>query len=90
MPLNQYLQEDDVNFAFLLLVGDLDYMHQSTNSSPSPDQPGHGSCVTTAMPMWTVDPRSRKIINDAHEALQFNHLPVLCDIRARLLFSVCN
>ena len=74
----------------LLLTGDIDYMQQSFNSSPSLDQPGHVSCVSTAMPMCTMDPRARHVINGAHVALLFNELPVSCDVRARILSSTCN
>ena len=52
MPLNQDLQEDEVSLTSLLLVGDLDYVCQSSTSSPSTDQPGHGS---------SVDPRALAI-----------------------------
>ena len=37
--------------------------------------------------MRNMDPRARQIINEAYESSQFNQLPALCDIRARLLFS---
>ena len=40
--------------------------------------------------MWTLDPRSRQIINDACALFGFNPLPVLHDFRARVLFSVFN
>ena len=90
VPLNQDLQEDDVSLANSLTAGVLDSMCQSTYSSPSPGQPDHGSFVLTAMPMWTMDPRARQNINEACELLQFNRLPVLCDIRARPLLSVCD
>ena len=90
VPLGQVFQEKEVSLKHVLLTGDLDCVCQSKTSSPSPDQLGHGSCVLTALPMWTVDPRARKITNDAYDLFQFNHLPVLCHVRARLLFSVFN
>ena len=65
-------------------------MCQLTNYSPSPDQLGHISCVSTAMPIWTVDLRACQIINDVYEVFHFNHLSMLHNVRARLLFSVCN
>ena len=65
-------------------------MHKSTNSFPSPEKTGDGSCTSTAVPMWTVDPRSRQNINEAHALFDFNQLPVLYDIRASVLFSVFN
>lgn len=68
----------------LLLTGDLDYMHQLFNSSHSLDRPGHGSCVSTAMPMWTMDHRARQVMNEACVASLFNELPASCDARARL------
>ena len=40
--------------------------------------------------MWTMDPRARTNINEAHKLLQIKQLPVLHVIRARLLFSACN
>ena len=63
----------------MLLAGDLDHAPQSHASCPSPDQPGHGSCVLTALPTWTLDPRARKIINVSYDLIQFNYLLVLHD-----------
>ena len=57
VPLNQDLQDDDASLTNLLTTGVLQCMHQSTYSSASPGQPGHGSCVLTAMPTWTMDHR---------------------------------
>ena len=65
-------------------------MCQLATSCPSPDQPGHGSCVSTAMKMWAVDPRARQIPNEAYDLLYFNQIPVSHEIRSRLLFSVFN
>ena len=50
-PLGQAFQENEVSLKHLLLIGDLDYVHQLATSCFSPDQPGHCSCVSTAMPM---------------------------------------
>ena len=58
-PLNQNLQEDDAWLSALLRDGVLGYMCQSSNSGPSPDQPGHGSCAHEALPLLTLDPRAR-------------------------------
>ena len=90
MSLNQDLQDDCISLTNLLAVGCLDYMCQSTKSSPLTDQPGHGIYVSTETTMWTVDSRSRQIINDACELFQFNQLPVSCGIRSLLLFSAHN
>ena len=90
VPLSQVSQEEEVTLKYMLLKGDLNYAHQLYTFSPSTDQLGHGICVSTALPMWKLDPRARKIINEAYDLFQFNHLPVLHDARARLLFSVFN
>ena len=65
-------------------------MCQSATSSTSPDQPRHVSCISTAMPMWTVDPRARQITNEAYELFQFNQLAVSHNTRAQLLLSAFN
>ena len=70
--------------------GSLDYLHRSTNSCPYPDQPGYISYVCTAVPMFTTDPRARKLISDPHATFDFNPLPILHNSRGLLLFSLCN
>ena len=74
----------------LLRDGVLDYMCKSSNSGPSPDQPGHGSCVYAALPLWTLDPRVRKIVSDSYALPHFNPLPALHDSRTLLIYSFCN
>ena len=90
MPLSQISKEEEVSLKRMLLKGDLDHACQSCTSFPSLDQSGHGSCVSTALPMWTLYPRARNIINEAYDSFQFNHIPVSHDVRSRLLFSIFN
>ena len=65
VSLDQVFQEKEVDLIHLLEIEVLDYVCQSTNSCPSPNQPGHGSCTCMDLTMWTVDPRARAIINEA-------------------------
>ena len=69
--LGQDFQEKEFSLKHLLLIGDLDCMCQSTTSLPYPYQPGNGSCVSTATPTWTVDPRAYQITNEAYDLFNF-------------------
>ena len=40
--------------------------------------------------MWTLDPIARNVINEAYDSFQSKHLPVLQDVRDRLLFGIIN
>ena len=40
--------------------------------------------------MFTTDPRVRKLVSDSHVTFNFNPLPILCNSRALLLFSLRN
>ena len=40
--------------------------------------------------MFTTNPRVRKLVSDSHVTFNFNHLPILCNSRALVLFSLCN
>ena len=90
VPQNQASQEDELSLKHLLADGVLDCVHQLSNSGPSPDQPGHGSCAHAALPLRTADPRARKLVNDSYALLKFNQLPVLCDSRSRLSHRLYN
>ena len=90
VPLEQHLQEENVWLPELLSHGSLDYLHRSTNSCPSPDQPGHGSCACAALPMFTTDPRVRKLVSDSYATFNFNPLPILHNSSALLLFILHN
>ena len=90
VPLEQHLKEENVWLPDLLSQGILDYFSQSTNSCPSPDQSGHVSCVYAALPMFSTDPRVRKIISESCAMFNFNPLPVLHNSIALLLFSLFN
>ena len=90
VPLAQNLQDVHVSLVSLLTDGIFDYLCQSINPCPSPDQPGHGSCVYTALPLFSADPRVRQIINESYAKFNFSPLPVLHDSGALLIFSLCN
>ena len=63
VPLGQAFQEKEVSLK-KIPIEDLDCACQSAASCSSPDQPGRGSCVSTVMPMWTLDPRARQNTNE--------------------------
>ena len=77
VPLEQRLQEENAWLPELFPHRSLDYLHRSTKSCPSPDQPGHGSCAHTVVPMFVTDPSLCKLISDACAAFNFNPLPIL-------------
>ena len=61
-----------INIYQHLIDGMLDYLHKSTLSIPSTDQPGFGGCVHTGVGKWTVDKRGLQVINNACSAMGFN------------------
>ena len=69
--------EKELLLSALLIEGILDYLHQSSTSSPSPNQPGDGSCVCTSLPLFVADPRVRKLIDEACAPLDLHLTPVL-------------
>jgi len=66
----------------------LDYLCQSSTSSPPPDQPGHGDCVCTSLPLFAAHPRVQKLIDEAHDPLDLHPTPVLHNSRALVIISV--
>ena len=68
--------------------GNLDYLHKSTVSTPSIDQPGCGGCVYAGIGKWTVDKRATNAMNAAYSAMGFNKIKTFSDTHMRIIFSL--
>ena len=71
-----------------LIDGNLDYLHKSTASILSIDQPGCGGCDYAGIGKWTVDKRATHVINKACSAMGFNQIKTFSDAHVRIIFSL--